>query len=102
MTESSFGAERRCSARNTVNQPVSLEFAAPGQGGIEAVHLEGRCVNISSEGMGMITKARLNTCDVLKLHLSISDMNVTLPILTEVKWLRQVDGEYQIGLQFLA
>ena len=93
----------RCSLRNAVNQPVCLAMAGMEQGQIRAVHIYGTCVDISSEGMGITTDSTaLRKGDVLKLHLSIDDMKVTLPILTEVKWLRQVDDQYRAGLQFLA
>ena len=98
----SSAAKTRCSPRNAINQPVSLELSGLEGGKIHAVHISGTCVDISSEGMGITTNDVLNEGDVLKLHLSVNDMKVTLPILTEVKWLQQVDGQYKAGLQFLA
>lgn len=92
----------RCSLRNPVNQPVILESTSLEQGKIRSSQISGTCVDISSEGMGVSTAAPLRKGDVLKLHLSINDMKVTLPILSEVKWLRRVDDQYKAGLQFLA
>ena len=90
----------RCNLRNAINQPVCLELVGP-KGQIRAVY--GTCVDISSVGMGITTDSTaLCEGDVLKLHLSVNDMKVTLPILSEVKWLRRVDDQYKIGLQFLA
>lgn len=93
----------RCNLRNAINQPVCLELVGPKQGQIRSVNIYGICVDISSEGMGITTDSTaLCEGDVLKLHLSVNDMKVTLPILSEVKWLRRVDDQYKVGLQFLA
>lgn len=93
----------RCNLRNAINQKVCLELVGPKQGQIRSVSIYGTCVDISSEGIGITTDSNaLCEGDVLKLLLLINDMKVTLPILTEVKWLRQVDGQYKAGLQFLA
>lgn len=93
----------RCNLRNAINQPVCLELVGPKHGKIRSINIYGTCVDISSEGMGITTNSdALCEGDVLKLHLSINDMKVTLPILSAVKWLRQVDDHYKAGLQFLA
>lgn len=102
MTGLSLAAEKRCSLRNAINQPVRLELTTLVQGKIRSAQINGICLDISSEGIGVSTTDPLRKGDVLKLHLSVSDMKVTLPILTEVKWLRRVDDQYKAGLQFLA
>lgn len=102
MKELRVAEEKRSDPRCAASQPVNLELTSMEQGKVQSVQIEGTCIDISSGGMGMSTDARLKTGDVLKLHLTLNDMNVRLPILSEVKWLQQIDAQYKVGLQFLA
>lgn len=95
-------SEQRTSLRQAMARPVSLEHLGLDQGRVHDLRVAGTSVDISSGGLGVTTSGALRKGDVLKLNLAVSDMQVTLPILAEVMWLRQVDGEYRAGLQFLA
>lgn len=102
MIDKNPASNQRESLRNAVTRPVSLELIGVEQGKIRDLRIEGTSVDISSGGLGMITNGTLRKGDVLKLHLSVNDMQVTLPILSEVMWLQKMNGEYRAGLQFLA
>ena len=95
-------AEQRVSFRKIIPQPVSIELIGLGPGRAKEFRIDGQCVDISSEGMGMTTVGALHQGDVLKLHFAVVDMQVTLPILTEVMWSRPVEDHYRAGLRFLA
>lgn len=102
MTDKIPTAELRGSLRTAVCQPVSLEVMGVEQGRVRDLRIDGTTVDISSGGLGMITAGMLGLGEVLKLNLAVSGMQVTLPLLAEVMWLRKMNGEYRAGLQFLA
>lgn len=93
--------EKRLGTRNTIPQPVSVELIGISQG-LGNDPFAAMCVDISSTGLGMTTHSALRKGDVLKLNFAVTDMQVTLPILTEVMWMQQVDNQYRAGLRFLA
>lgn len=101
MATVNSGTGTRDFPRRAVHPPVSMELVGMALGPGRSMPIECRCVDISSAGIGMITNSSLHKGEVLKLHFAVPKLEVTLPVLTEVIWTRQVDDHFRVGLQFL-
>ncbi len=98
-----LNATKREYPRRLVDPPLSMNLVGMSQAGWgEERQIDCRCVDVSSSGVGMTTNNALREGDVLKLHFSVADLQVTLPVLTKVIWARQEADQYRVGLHFLA
>ncbi len=67
------------------------------------VAMEAETADISNEGMKIRVKGRsLKEGAMIQVRIPVSGFKVTVPVLTEVRWVREEMPEnYQIGLWFL-
>jgi c-di-GMP-binding flagellar brake protein YcgR len=95
--------EKRASERLTYISPVS--FIALGDKKYPPNNVSTLCetVDISNGGMRIRIKERLfKEGSVIKVLMPVHELKVTVPVLTEVRWVREEMPEnYQIGLRFL-
>ncbi len=61
----------------------------------------GKAINISSGGMGMSATCLLKPGEVLKLYLPAIARCASLPVFSEVVWVRQAGAHFEAGLRFL-
>lgn len=64
---------------------------------------EAQIQNVSDEGIGLLMKEALKTHEIVKLGLPLPHVEVTMPSLAEVRWVRQDadHGPYRVGLRYL-
>jgi len=95
--------EKRASVRIRYAHPVS--FKVLGQSG-EAPNQElliGDGVDLSNGGLCIRAGGHvLPVGSVLRTRIEFSETGVTIPVLTQVRWVKEEQpGAYQIGLRFL-
>lgn len=93
---------KRSSDRESIHQPVSFELSEIESGRLRNIRKSGLGVDISPGGMGLTTDYPLKEGDVLKLYLPVAAGHASVPVFTEVIWLRPSDREFRAGLRFLA
>ena len=59
--------------------------------------------DISCGGLSILSDRALKPSSLLRCAIRFSDLPVSLPVLSQVRWIQRDDGErkYKIGLQFL-
>lgn len=93
--------------RESVRFPYtrSVSYMALGESGRlpNKVVVHGEILNLSSGGMRIQTKRRaLEEGAVLQVWFPISEPPVTIPVLAQVRWVREeIPGNYQVGLRFM-
>jgi c-di-GMP-binding flagellar brake protein YcgR len=67
------------------------------------VATEAETMDISNGGMKIRVKGRsLKQGAMIQVRIPVSELKVTVPVLTEVRWVRDdMPKNYQIGLRFL-
>lgn len=93
--------ERRLSARRTFNKTISLERSNVVSDQFRNSHYEGLVMDISNGGLGLSTNDRLKEGEIVKLFLPLKEMDITVPVMAEVKWSRRATLSCQAGLKFL-
>jgi len=95
--------KKRVSVRFPYTRPVS--YMAMGKSGRppDKVAVHGEILNLSSGGMRIQTKRQaLEEGAVLQVWFPLSEPPVTIPVLAQVRWVREeIPGNYQVGLRFM-
>ncbi len=92
---------KRAVKRKIFNHPVRFELSAIEEGRRENIHMSGDAMNISSGGIGLSTRCALKRGEVLKLYLPAIARSASLPVFSEVVWVRQAGAYVEAGLRFL-
>ncbi len=93
--------KKRAFKRKIFNRPVEFELSVIETGRGENIHRSGEAINISSGGIGLSTACALKRGEVLKLYLPAISRSATLPVFSEVVWVRQAGAHVEAGLRFL-
>ena len=93
--------KRECK-RNAFNQTVNFELSCMEKGRLGNVHKSGEAINISSGGIRLSTAYALKQGEILKLYLPAIARSATLPVFSEVVWVKQSGSHVMAGLRFLA
>jgi hypothetical protein len=93
--------KRRSFKRKIFNRPVNFELSAIEEGRRENIHMSGEAINISSGGIGLSTTCALKRGEILRLYLPAIARSASLPVFSEVVWVRQAGGCVEAGLRFL-
>jgi hypothetical protein len=95
--------EKRIKKREVIHQVVCFETSEVLSDTLTHRTSSGRAIDISSEGMGIITQQRLHAGDVVTIRYPIHGMKTSLPVFAQVKWLENDDDEnIRAGLSFLS
>ena len=62
---------------------------------------DGRCIDISNYGAGIITEHALESSQVIKLYLPMKNTNTFMPVFAQVIWTAPDDGRTRTGVRFL-
>ena len=92
----------RANLRKKFSRPVCVEIVGMAEGRMQNIRINGDCMDMSHDGMCIITGCALNQGAVLKLCFPVTDVEESLPVFTEVVWSRRIDKRYVAGLRFLA
>lgn len=94
--------ERRICSRKPLNCDISFEITLfEGEGKIKTIKTRGYGIDISSNGIGMLSPCAFSEGEVIKLMLPKSIAKSGYPIFAEVLW-SKIEGEAcRAGLRFL-
>ena len=87
------GAERKQFTRFLDFKASAFESAT--------VFCKGKALDISSQGLGLLTDYRLNKGMVLRLMLPEYWAGATIPVFAEVAWTCPLTDRFRAGLRFL-
>src|SRR5512135_2962729 len=93
--------KKRAFKRKIFNRPVEFELSAIEEARNESLHKSGEAINISSGGIGLTTTCALKQGEILKLYLPAIARSASLPVFSEVVWVRQAGAHVEAGLRFL-
>lgn len=58
--------------------------------------------DISEQGLSLLTDCSLGQGEILKLHIPLAEDRASVPVFSDVRWIRQESEGFRVGLQFLA
>ena len=93
--------EKRANNRKNFQRPVSFELNCAGKGWSENIRQNGEALDISSGGIGLSTTYALKRGEILKVYLPAIARSASLPVFSEVVWVRQAGAHVEAGLRFL-
>ncbi len=93
--------EKRKLDRASFSYPVLFEIYGTKSGPSNTMRIEGRGLDISSSGIGILTDRLLSPGDVVKLYIPLGDSNTIIPTTSEVRWSGTEKGRCRLGLKFL-
>ncbi len=79
----------------------SLEFSAAQRGDGPAASFSGRGIDISSDGVGLVSDSPLREATVVRLSVPVPALGITLPVFAEVAWTGSDADPKRAGLRFL-
>lgn len=88
--------------RNEFLEPVQLSLLKEKSGILKIIEKNGQGIDISSQGLGILTSLALKGGEVLKVSLPARTRGTFLPVFSQVVWVKKQDREYRAGLQFLS
>jgi len=99
--------KRRADQRREQRYPFSCEVRAHDLPlyGVSKAHkgpIRGTVEDISSGGLSFLSDRAVKPSSLVRCAIRFSDLPVTLPVLTQVRWIQKEIGarKYRIGLQF--
>lgn len=93
--------EKRRIQRSGFPQSIRLDFIQEESDQISTQHLSAQGVDISSQGLGIVTPFPVHQGQVIRIAIPAKETTAFLPVFSEVRWVRVTDGEYRLGLEFL-
>lgn len=93
--------ENRVVERTAFNQPVKFEMSIMESGRINNIRCDGQGVDISPNGLGMISACAFYKGEVLKLALPVDIVKTAMPVFAEVMWSKIENESCRVGLKFL-
>jgi hypothetical protein len=94
-------SEKRRGARKTFNRTIVLEKSDIVSDHVRHYRFDGVVLDVSQGGLGLSTDRSLREGEIVKLFLPLNQMNITVPVMAEVKWSRRMSSACQSGLRFL-
>jgi hypothetical protein len=94
--------ERRANPRSPYRKPVLLDLIVNDSEGLRNVAHEASGVDISQNGLGVLSGQPLKENDVLSLRIHLENGNADLPIFAKVVWATPAQDRYRAGLRFLS
>lgn len=64
--------------------------------------LSGSTMDISERGVCLVVNKPLKEHEVFKVMLPLKDINVNIPVLAMVRWVKPYQRKYKAGLMFIA
>ena len=101
MKEGDLHLEKRKFKRAYVQYPVKYKLM-PRENSIAATKLDGMSRDISISGVRIEGDIAGEAGDVIKLEFKTEYKDEPIMAFAEIKWLKEVAGQKQFGLEFLA
>lgn len=93
--------EKRSCSRTIFSKTICFELNLMESGEHRNLYYDGYGVDISQDGLGLITDYYLKKGEVLKILIPTRIANITPVEFAEVVWLRQNEYKFRTGLRFL-
>ncbi len=93
--------QNRLVERTAFSQPVRFEMSIMEAGRINNIKCDGQGVDISPNGLGMISACSFYKGEILKLSLPVNIVKTTMPVFAEIMWSRIENESCRVGLKFL-
>jgi hypothetical protein len=88
--------------RNEFIEPVQLSLLQEKSGISKIIEKKAQGIDISSQGLGILTRSVLKKGDVLKVSLPARTEGISIPVFSEIVWVRRQEKAYRVGLLFLS
>ena len=95
-------SEKRTIPRRDFSQPVHLKCTREKSGQIELIEKFCQGIDITSNGLGILTDLPFKKGDVLKVTIPSKVDDAFLPVFSRVAWARKQNDGFRVGLQFLS
>lgn len=93
--------EKRQQERRPFSYPVRIETGDPDKGTFAPVRFDGQGIDVSSGGLGLTSGMPSEVGQVMRLFLPLGTPETLVPVFSEVRWVRESEGGYRMGLQFI-
>jgi PilZ domain len=93
--------EKRRIQRSGFPQTVRLDLIQEESNQIKNERRSAQGVDISSQGLGLVTPFPLQQGQVIRISLPAKESPALLPVFSEVRWVKGAGKEYRLGVQFL-
>lgn len=93
--------EKRLGERTAFNHPVGFEMSIMESGRINNIRCDGYGIDISPNGLGMISACSFYKGEILKLSLPVDVVKTAMPVFAEVMWSSIENESCRVGLKFL-
>jgi hypothetical protein len=93
-------ADNRLTPRQPFEHTVQLERSRLFTGENTPVYEIGQTIDIGPRGLCIKTEAPLQPLETLRVYLPMNDMDFSLPVFSEVRWVEARDHHYRAGLKF--
>lgn len=100
MTEGKLYIEKRKFRRVEKSYPVTYKLM-PKDNIIGSKKNEGKTKDISIGGIRIEGKAIGDIDDIIRIEFTIKDKNNPIITFAEIKWIKEIDGAQQFGVEFL-
>lgn len=87
--------------RRLFQYPVLIETNDQKEGAFQTIQLKGQAMDISPNGLGVMTDKYMEQGQVVRVYLPIGSSETIVPSFSEVRWVKTTEGKYRIGLQFI-
>jgi hypothetical protein len=94
--------ERRANPRTPYLKPVLLDLIVNDSECLKNIAHEASGVDISKNGLGLLSGHPLKENDVLSLRIQIENGIAALPVFAKVAWATPAQDRYRAGLRFLS
>jgi hypothetical protein len=91
---------KRLEKRVQCEHPIQFEMSAKTLEN-PTKRFDGRCIDISNYGAGIITEHALESSQVIKLYLPMKNTNTAMPVFAQVIWTAPDNGRTRTGVRFL-
>jgi hypothetical protein len=95
-------SNKRKIPRQEFFETIPLSILQKTSGILKIDEKNGQGIDISSQGLGILTRSAFKKGDVLKVSLPARTDGTFLPVFSQVVWVERQDKEYRAGLQFLS
>ena len=101
MNEGDLHLEKRKFKRAYVQYPVKYKLM-PKENSIAAIKKDGMSRDLSIGGVRIEGDIAADPGDVIKLEFKTEYKESPITAFAEIKWIKEVSGQHQFGLEFLA
>ncbi len=95
-------SEKRARARRIYNKIIVLERSDIVSDQVRNYRWDGLILDISQAGLGLNTDHHLREGEIVKLFLPLRELDISVPVMAEVKWSKRISSTCQSGLRFLS